>query len=101
MTHLALKRSQAPVAGLHVSLQIGLGVVGFAALCSHAAVDTGHQFRNDSMSHLITMGSFASWNQRGFIEIANVTRRGWKAGKCNNHYIRESVGCQCESTVSK
>ena len=98
MTNLALKGSQAPVAGLHVSLQIRLGVVGFTALGSHAAVDTGHQFGNDIMGHLITMGRPLHLDKNG---IANRTRRGWKAGKYNNHCNRESGGCNANSTGNR
>lgn len=65
MTNLAFKGSQAPVAGLYMSLQIRLGVVGFIALCVHAAVDTGHQFGNDSMGHLITMGKPSHIDKNG------------------------------------
>lgn len=42
MANIAFIRLQAPVAGFHMALEVGLGVVGFAAVCSHAAVDTRH-----------------------------------------------------------
>jgi len=64
VAEITLIRSQAPVAGLHVALEVGLGVVGFIAVRSHAAVDTRDQFWNDCMFHLIAT---TEWPDKVFL----------------------------------